>query len=445
MPPVLPFTVNTLNDATTSPTPERRSGRRLSARDYLTLNVYWFALSFLWNSMGPILLPAMVPLLVPVSQKGTALGLLSALGLIVAIIVQPLAGAWSDRHTTSWGRRRPYIALGTLGDVAFLAIMAFAGNYWVLLLGYLLLQTSSNVAHGPYQGYIPELVPVARRGAVTGVKQFLEIVGIIVTSLAVGNLVAGGQTVLAFAAIVFFLLATMAITVAFVDEVPFEPDEHGPAPSAPYTQPTDPSPVVAVSTLAAVFYNRDFFLWLLSRLLILLGGNLVRNYAMYFLGDVLGLPNPAAEVGNLLAIIAVAIAVVVYPAGVLSDRWGRKWLIVASGLLGALGALLLASATSLPMVLADGALIGVSLGIFLSVNWAWGADLIPAGDSGRYLGISNLATAGAGVLAGLGGPLLDYANAQTPNLGYPLLFVSAAVCYVLGTLLVLGVRDLRRT
>jgi Na+/melibiose symporter-like transporter len=422
-------------------------GRRLRAADYFTLNTYWFALSFLWNSMGPILLPTLVPLLVPESQKGSALGILSACGLIVAIVVQPLAGAWTDSHTTRWGRRKPYLVGGTLVDVIFLLLMATAGNYWVLLVGYLLLQTSSNIAHGPYQGYIPDLVPLSKRGAVTGVKQFLEILGIIATSLAVGNLVAGGQIVAAFVAIIAFLLLTMAITAFTVTERPFSGAEQPePAPPGP---PAQTAAVVQGSApgvgafLTSLFCSRDFFLWLVSRLLILLGGNLVRNYALYFLTDVLRLPNPAAEVGNLLAIIAVAIAIVVYPAGVLSDRWGRKPLVILSGVLGAAGALLLVTASSLQMVLIDGAVIGVSIGIFLSVNWAWGADLIPSGEGGRFLGISNLATAGSGVLAGMGGLILDYFNAQSINMGYPILFGSAAVCYVLGTLVVLSVRDVR--
>ena len=421
--------------------------RPLRAADYFTLNTYWFALSFLWNSMGPILLPSMVPLLVPESQKGGALGILSACGLIVAIVVQPLAGAWSDSHSTRWGRRRPYLVGGTLTDVVFLLLMATAGNYWVLLAGYLLLQASSNIAHGPYQAYIPDLVPLSKRGAVTGVKQFLEIVGIIATSLAVGNLVAGGQVVAAFVAIIAFLLLTMAITAFTVTELPFDGvGQPAPAPASPLAT-TAPGaqgssrPVAAF--FSSLFCSRDFSLWLISRLFILLGGNLVRNYALYFLTDVLRLPNPAAEVGNLLAIIAVAIAIVVYPAGALSDRWGRKPLVILSGALGAAGALLMVTASSLQMVLIDGGIIGVSIGIFLSVNWAWGADLIPSGDSGRFLGISNIATAGSGVVAGLGGLILDYFNAQSVNMGYPVLFGSAAVCYVLGTLVVLGVRDVR--
>ena len=411
----------------------------LRAWDYLTLNAYWFALSFLWNSMGPILLPTLVPMLVPEAQKGSALGVLSAAGLIVAIIVQPAAGAWSDSRTTRWGKRRPYIVGGTLFDVVFLLLMAFSGSYIVLLVGYLLLQTSSNIAHGPYQGYIPELVPEAKRGAASGVARLLEIVGIIVTSLVVGNWVGQGQIVLSFIAIIVFLLLTMVVTALFVTEAPFDDAEVvGAVRVEGAAHLANPSP------LHMIFYSRDFFLWLVSRLLILLGGNLVRNYALYFLQDVLKLPNPAAQVGSLLAIIAVAILVVVFPAGWLSDRIGRKWLIVASGLLGVVGAVMLMAATTLTMVLVDGAVIGVSIGIFLSVNWAWATDLIPADQSGQFLGISNLATAGSGVLAGVGGFVLDYFNAQSPNLGYTALYLTAAVCYLLGAFVALAVKETRR-
>ncbi len=409
----------------------------LRAWDYITLNVYWFALSFLWNSMGPILLPTIVPLLVPESQKGSALGLLSALGLIVAIVVQPTAGAWTDSRTTRWGRRRPYIVGGTLFDVVFLLAMALATNYVALLVAYVLLQFSSNIAHGPYQGYIPELVPEAKRGSASGIARLFEIIGIIVTSLATGALVAQGQLLLAFLAIIACLLFSMALTARFVSEEPFES-------AAPPVRPAPKAADAGASFWRTLFYSRDFFFWLVSRLLILLGGNLVRNYALYFLHDVLRLPDPAAAVGSLLAVIAVAIALVVYPAGWLSDRWGRKTPIVMSGLLGAAGAFLLTSATTLTAVLLDGALIGVSIGIFLSVNWAWATDLVPADASGRFLGISNLATAGAGVLAGMGGYMLDLFNAQAPNLGYAALFLTATICYLMGTGLVFAVHDTRR-
>jgi Na+/melibiose symporter-like transporter len=404
----------------------------LRAWNYFTLNAYWFALSFLWNSMGPILLPTMVPLLVPESQKGTALGTLSAIGLIIATIVQPAAGAWSDAHTTRWGKRRPYIVGGISFASLFLVVMLFAQDYVTLLLAYVLLQFSSNVAHGPYQSYIPELVPEHKRGKVTGVKQLFEMVGLIITSLVVGNWVGAGQMGLAFAAIIFFLLFTMVLTAVFVTEQPYEGAVPMPKPATRHA-----------SFWQTIFFSRDFFLWLVSRLLILLGANLVRNYVLLFLKDVLKLPNPAAEAGSLLAIIGVAVAVVAYPAGALSDRFGRKGMVIASGVLGAIGAVMLLPATTMTTVLIAGGVIGLSIGIFLSANWAWATDLIPGEESGRFLGISNIATAGSGVLAGVGGVILDFFNNQVPGSGYTVLYALAAGCFLLGAGIAFAVQDTR--
>ncbi len=410
--------------------------RPLRAWDYFVLNAYWFGLSFLWNSMGPIVLPTLVTQLIPASQQGSAIGALGAVGLIIATIVQPLAGAYSDSRTTHWGKRRPYLIGGTLFDVIFLLAIFFARDYIALLIAYALLQVVSNIAHGPYQSYIPELVPEAKRGAVTGIKQLFEMIGLIITSLAVGTWIDQGQLWLAFAAIIFFLLFTMILTAVFVTEQPYAGMRAAPAKKS--------EPITLAALPQIIFHSRDFFLWLVSRLLILLGTNLVRNYVLLFFRDVLHLENPAGQVGTLLAVIGVAVAVVVYPAGILSDRLGRKTMVLISGVLGALGALMLIPATSLTAVLIAGSVIGVSTGIFLSADWAWATDLIPSAESGRFLGISNIATAGSGVLAGIGGGMLDLFNAQAPNLGYTALYVSAAICFGLGTLVAFGVQDTRK-
>lgn len=405
----------------------------IRAWDYFTLNAYWLALSFMWNSIGPILLPVLVTRLVPESEKGGALGTLTAIGLVIATIVQPLSGAWSDSRTTRWGKRRPYIVGGTLFDVVFLLAIVFAPSFALMLIAYACLQTVSNIAHGPYQAYIPELVPEDKRGKVTGVKQFLEMFAAIVAALVVGNL-AKDNTVLAFILIIVTLLVTMLITALFVKERPFD----GATPVA------KPAAAIQQSVWQTLFYSRDFFLWLLSRLLILLALNLVRNYLLFFLGDVLKMSDPAKEAGNLLAILGVAVTLVAYPAGAVSDRVGRKPLVIIAGTLGAIGALLLMTANEMTMVLISGTILGVSIGIFLSANWAWGTDLIPQDAGGRLLGISNIATAGSGVLAGIGGYVLDYFNKQAPNAGYTTLYLIAAVCYILGTVVVLGVKDVSK-
>ncbi len=410
--------------------------RKFRAIDYFSISVYWFALSYLWNSVHPIILPMLVPLMAPEHLKGSALGIMTSIGLILAVIVQPAAGAISDRTTFRWGRRRPYILFGTLFDLLFLLGIALAGNYWLLLAAYLLLQFSSNVAHGPYQGLIPDLVPEGRRGAASGAKQLAEILGIVVTSKVSAYYMGQGQLWAALGTIGAFLLITMLITVFSIREEPL----------------STPSPKPSSITRPRQF--RVDYIWLLvSRLFVLLGMNLVRNFALYFLQDVLHLPNPAAATGDLLAIIALCILVITYPAGHLSDKIGRKRMSIISALLGAVGAFLLLFARGNVLltimglqfndVLVYGSIIGLSAGIYLSANWALATDLIPKEEAAGYLGISNLATAGAGVLAGLGGPLIDIFNAREPGLGYTALFLTACLTYLVGALALFKIREKR--
>ena len=401
----------------------------------LGLNAYWFALSYMWNGLGPIVLPMLVAQLVPEGVKGSALGLLTAVGMVVAIVVQPVAGAISDRSTHRWGRRRSFMLGGTLCDLAFLAAIAFAPRYWFLLVAYFGLQVASNVAHGPYQGLIPDQVPAERWGQASGFKQLAEILGVIVTSQAVGQLMAGGHTAVAIASMMAILVITLAITLLGVREEPLR------------VAGTGSLTRTVLETFRIDLRRYAGFAWLLaSRLLILVGMNLVRNYIIYYVEFALDMSATVAAgaTGTLLAILAVAVAVVVYPAGALSDRFGRKPMLVFSGLAGGLGSLLLLLVSSYTHLLIFGGLLGLSIGVFLSANWALLIDLVPPEEAGRYLGISNLATAGAGAVAGIGGPIIDVFNAQAAGRGYVVLYLVAAACYLAGTALLGMVQERRR-
>ena len=148
--------------------------------------------------------------------------------------------------------------------------------------------------------------------------------------------------------------------------------------------------------------------------------------------------NPAEVTGNLMAIIGLALTALVFPAGLLSDRLGRKPLNLLAGALAALGIFLLIFVHSVTSLLVFGGIIGMATGIFVSVNWALATDLIPREEAGKYLGLSNLATAGSGAASRLAGPLIDGLNALRPGayLGYPALFLLASASTLLGTLLI---------
>lgn len=407
--------------------PKRKDCRFM---DYIVLNIYSFALAVVANSLHPIILPLLVQEMVPRAWKASCLGSLIFAGLLVAIVTQPVMGALSDRSTHRWGRRRPFILTGTLLSVAFLAVIALAGNYWILLAGVLFLQFASNTAQGPYQGLMPDLIPEGKRGTASGVKTLMEAVGVVAAAPVAGYLMSRGERPLALGFLMALLLVTMLITILGVREEP--------------RIKRAPSKALLTNVLSAfdvdVQEHPGFAWWLINRFLFLVGLSSLQTFVLYFIEDVVGLPDPATAAGNLMVVLGLGVALVILAAGYLADRVGQKPLLVAAGLGAALGVFLLPSAHGRAGLLAYGGLIGLSAGVFVSVSWALATNLVPPEEAGRYLGITNLATAGGSAVARLGGPIVDLFNARRAGLGYTVLFAINGLCFLLATLAILRVR-----
>src|SRR5512141_199678 len=162
--------------------------KKLSLPQMLVLNAYWVGLSFMWNALHPIILPAVLLNFVPDANKNTYLGLLTFLGLVLAMVIQPLSGALSDGWKSRFGRRRPMIVFGTLFDFLFLSILAWSGGLVWLFIGYIGLQLSSNIAHGPLQGLLPDRVPPTQLGVASSLKTFMDMLSLIIAPLLAGRM-----------------------------------------------------------------------------------------------------------------------------------------------------------------------------------------------------------------------------------------------------------------
>jgi Na+/melibiose symporter-like transporter len=189
--------------------------------------------------------------------------------------------------------------------------------------------------------------------------------------------------------------------------------------------------------------HRGFIWFLASRGLLGMPGVILQTFALYYLTDVTGVENPAGAAANLLIVVGAALIAVVYFAGRLSDRLGRKPIMLFSGLIGAVGVMLLYLSDSYVQVLLAGALIGLASGAFLSTSWAMATDLAAEGEEAKYLGLTNLATAAGSALARLIGPLIDYFNTVGTNLGYSVMLLACFLCFILGSLLVFKVSGVR--
>ncbi|MGH7867113.1 MAG: MFS transporter, partial [Candidatus Dormibacteraceae bacterium] len=136
---------------------------------HLTLNSGWFGLNFHWLPIGAVLLQAQIHQFVTRQQEALAIGAIIGAGGVLAVIVPPLTGLLSDRLHTPWGRRRPVIVVGIIGNLLGLVVMFTASAYLQLFVGYLLIQLFNNAATAAYAAIIPDLVPAEEFGQTSGV------------------------------------------------------------------------------------------------------------------------------------------------------------------------------------------------------------------------------------------------------------------------------------
>ncbi len=407
--------------------------QRLSVGQILVLQAYMFGLSFMWNSLHVIILPAVLLTMVPENLKNTALGLLTFIGLIVAMVLQPLAGSISDRWVSPWGRRRPLITLGTAFDFIFLAFLAWAGGLVWLAVGYIGLQFSSNLAHGAMQGLLPDQVPQKQLGFASAMKNFMDMAGLVAASLLMGRIVAPDtrHPLLAVGLVAIVLATGAVITILGVREQPS----------------TAGKPNELRRSLLAEFRidwkaNRNYAWLIASRLFFLISIYGVQVFAQYFVRDVLAVPNPIKLTGDLLAAITLSLVAFSLVGGWLGDRLGHKRVTYLACLVGGSGCFLLLWASTPGRLLAFGIVFGIGIGLFLTANWALANELAPPAEAGKFLGLTNLATAGAGAIGRLEGPFIDLLNNARPGAwwGYAGLFLAGTVCIAISALLLTRVR-----
>ena len=389
----------------------------------LLLNAYWVGLSFMWNSIHPILLPAILLNYVPDAKKNTYLGLLTFVGLVVAMMIQPISGALSDGWRSRFGRRRPLAVVGTLFDFVFLSVLAWAGGLAWLFIGYVGLQFSSNIAHGPMQGLMPDRVPRSQMGVASSLRTFMDMMSLVFASLLAGRLLDPITRDPAPIMLVVMSLLAVSASITFFGVREQRTLER-----------TRTDWKSLLSSFRINFRENSSYWWLIAeRMLFLLGIYGIQAFAQYYLQDVLRVPDPPQQTGDLLAALTITMVILVLLAGWLTDKYGAKRILVIGTCIAAAGMLLMLLAVDMRGLTIFGSVLGAGIGLFLTSNWALANSLAPQEEAGKYLGLTNLATAGAAALSRLEGPVLDWLNALWPGawVGYKGLFIFGAVCMLL--------------
>ena len=161
---------------------------------------------------------------------------------------------------------------------------------------------------------------------------------------------------------------------------------------------------------------------------------MLNTFLLFYAIDVIQLSEADAQryIGQVSTLLGAALVAVSILAGWITDRVGRKPVVIASGLIAALGTVLVLLTRDLNMITVAAAIIGLGVGAFLSANWALVTDIVPRNEAARYLGIANIATAGGSAVARFaGGALIDTLNAAlgSTSAGYLVVYAMAAVLF----------------
>jgi len=388
------------------------------------ISVFWLALSVLFDGVNTLVLPLQLSTLAGRNQA-TLLGLLTFVGLFAGALIQPVAGAFSDRLKPLLGRKG-FIGVGLVLSLASLFVFANFQSIVGILISYLAIQISASIAQAGQQGLIPDLVDEKRRGLASGLKGFMDLTGAMLGFVILGQLLGSGKPLLAVGAIGGILLVAYLLAILLTKE----------------DKPNKDAAVDAtVIPLREIFrldltQHRAFVRLVVARFLFLLGIYGTGRFLLLFVASRLGLAeNQAAEqAGTLLAGLAFITILASPLAGWLADRIGRVPLMVAGAIFSAVSALMLVWADSTGQILLFGGLMSLGSAAFAGGSWALLADLVPRSDSARFFGLANFSTAGAAAAAGLFGPVIDGVERIAPGMGFSVLFAAASLAFLASAL-----------
>lgn len=369
--------------------------------------------------------------LVGTERAPGSLALVAGVGGFLAMLANPLFGHLSDRTTSSFGMRRPWMLLGLAGGSLGVVTVALAPNIAVVLLGWCLAQVFFNALLAVQVAVLPDQVPTSQRGLVSGV------LGICVPVASVS----GTFLVSAFAGnqLLMFLVPCVlggAFIVAFallLDDRRLDPARR---------------PGWSVRELAATWYvsprrNPDFGWAFLSRFLFVSAYAFLTGYQAFYLLTRLGTAESDVPrqifLGTLVTASAVVVASLV--GGRLSDRLQRRKVFVfGAALLYGCSMLVVAFADSFGEFLIGVGVGGLGFGTYVAVDLALVTDVLPDPDHvAKDLGVFNIANALPYSLV----PALAPVVLAIGHGSYSVLYTVAGLCAILAAVAIVPVRRVR--
>ena len=395
--------------------------------------IFWLMIASFGASMA-----MMVPLSYGIAVRITelapgheeVLGYITGTAQLVYLLVSPIIGIWSDRTRSRFGRRTPFIFLGSAIGLAGLVVIGLAPDLLIVGAGWVLGMSGWSIAGAAIQTLQADKLPEQQRGkvsALTGLMtQIAPVIGIGIAYAVSSN------TFLIFVIPGIIGAVLLALLPLFKPEGSSKQLEHG-------------SDVTLKSIVTSYGFNvrkyPDFAWNWLGRFIFFIGLYFNTTFGTFFYAQRLDLP--VREVAGVVATIGMlgvlAAAGGALLGGFLSDKLKRRRLFVLlAALLFVVGAVVEAFAWSLPQLIVGAVIMQMSIAVFATVDQAIIFAIIPdRAQAGRYMAVVSFAQKIPSAVAPLLASVIITIGAIGAEKNYTILYLTGAAFALVGGLMIL--------
>ena len=383
-----------------------------------------------YGGLIAILLPTQIAL-IDEKNKVANLAVVTTVSFVFTLFAQPIAGAFSDRTRSRFGRRAPWMVVGALVGAVFLFGMGSLSDVLLITVFWVVIQVALNFLQAPLTTITADRFPRSQRGgasAMIGLGTQLGMTVGVMLAAALGTQIGIGYST--------FGAAVLVVTVLFVllnrdwssKDAAVQPFHWGAFFKGFWVSPRR---------------HPDFFWAFTARFLLILGYFVVAAYQLYLLTDYIGMSLVEAQGATvtltLVSLVPTMIAILL--SGWWSDRVGRrKGFIYAASVVMVAGLAAPLIMPNMTGMIVMSVVNGVGFGLYMSVDAALMTEVLPSEgtDAGKDLGILNVATNIPQALSsGIAALIITFFG------GYPMLFVFGMIFVVLAAIAIAPIRGVK--
>jgi MFS family permease len=397
------------------------------------MNAVHLGTNYVWISFESLVIPTQIQ--INSDSNSFLLGIVAAIGIGFGVLVSLVIGTTSDKFSFLWGKRGPYIIFGSLfASISIIFDLLVQNAFIGSLLGYIMIQTGTNVSSGAYQPLFRDLIKQEQRGMATGINGVFTLLGNALGLGLTGYLISIHLYRLSFILMAVILFITAIITTLTIkhDDISHIFVKHGTRKRGQIT-------------IQSVSVDKKFAALVMASFVFFLGISGLSFFELYYFEDVLKSNNATylVTVSGIFVLLFSAIGTAFF--GFISDRIGRLRILLFASFISAIAMFMIPIFPTFYNFLIFGTFAGLGYGIFFSVSKALASDMSPLESSGKYMAIYNIAVGGSAAISPfIFGSILGYFTKDIV-FGFTVMFEITALFYIFSIIFLVPLRIRRKS